>query len=152
MAEYAVNDTRFLHRLAEIFDLELQRLGRRQWFDQVCDRAIRLTEVSRERDTEELWRIAGSGALRGRAAALLRELWRWRDEEAKALDRPPFHILHNEQLIATALAVDAGRDVEFKQVRGARLRRFRESIERALTMAEADWPKARSESPAATDA
>lgn len=141
MADYAVKDTRYLHRLAEIFGGELQRLGRWLWFEQLCDRAIRLTEVSKERDTEEVWRIAGSGALRGRAAAILRELWRWRDEEAKALDRPPFHILHNEQLITTATESDAGRDVEFKQLRGARLHRFRQSIQRGLAMAEADWPK-----------
>jgi ribonuclease D len=141
MIEYAVNDTRFLHSLADIFGAELQRLGRREWFEQSCERAVRMTEVARERDLDDAWRIAGSGVLRGRAAAILRELWRWRDLEAKAADRPAFHILHNEQLIAAAAQLDAGDVVSFKQLRGARLQRFREAVERALQVPENDWPK-----------
>jgi ribonuclease D len=141
MLDYAANDTRFLHSLAEIFAAELERLGRVQWFAQSCERAVEITAVSRERDAEEIWRIAGSGLLRGRAAALLRELWRWRDAEAQATDRPAFHILHNEQLIHAATEADAGRKVEFKQLRGSRLRRFQDAIERALQLAENEWPK-----------
>ncbi len=140
MAEYALNDTRFLHQLADIFAAELHRLGRREWFDQSCERAIRLTENSKERDTEETWRIPGSGLMRGRSAAILRELWRWRDAEARAIDRPAFHILHNEQLIAAANRIDQGGLIEFKHLRGSRLRRFTEAAERSLAMPEAEWP------------
>lgn len=141
MADYAVKDTQFLHQLAEIFGAELRRMGRWTWFEQCCARAIRATEVSKERDMEDAWRIAGSGLLRGRAAGILRELWRWRDAEAKEVDRPAFHVLHNEQLLTAAVQIDAGAAVEFKQLRGARLRRFRESLERGLALPEADWPK-----------
>jgi len=141
MIDYAANDTRFLHSLAKIFAAELERLGRVRWFEESCERAVQITAVSRERDAEEVWRIAGSGLLRGRAAALLRELWRWRDAEAQATDRPAFHILHNEQLIQAATELDAGRKAEFKQLRGARLQRFHEAIERALQLPEDEWPK-----------
>src|SRR4030095_16090056 len=96
MREYAVNDTRFLQQLADLYGAELKRLGRCDWFTQSCERAIRATESSKERDPQEAWRIPGSGVLRGRAAAILRELWFWRDGAARAIDRPPFHILHNE--------------------------------------------------------
>jgi ribonuclease D len=141
MIEYAANDTRHLHALAEIFAAELARLGRVEWFTQSCERAVQITAVSRERDAEDVWRIAGSGLLRGRAAALLRELWRWRDAEAQATDRPAFHILHNEQLLQAATELDAGRKVAFKQLRGARLHRFHEAIQRALALPESEWPK-----------
>jgi ribonuclease D len=141
MLEYAANDTRFLHSLADIFAAELARLGRREWFEQSCERAVHMTAVSRERDAEEIWRISGSGLLRGRAAAILRELWRWRDAEAQATDRPAFHILHNEQLIHAATEFDAGRTAEFKQLRGSRLHRFREAVTRGLQLPESDWPK-----------
>lgn len=140
MAEYAVKDTHYLHRLADIFGAELQRLGRWEWFEQSCERAIRATETSKERDADDAWRIPGSGVLRGRTAAILRELWRWRDQEARAIDKPAFHILHNEQLIAAANRIDQGGLVEFKHLRGPRLRRFRDAAERALALTRDEWP------------
>ncbi len=140
MAEYAVKDTHYLHELVEIFTADLRRLGRWEWFEQSCERAIRLTETSKERDAEEVWRIAGSGLLRGRTAAILRELWRWRDEEARALDKPAFHILHNEQLLSAANRIDQGAPAEFHHLRGPRLRRFQEAAERAVSMSPTDWP------------
>ena len=140
MLAYAINDTRHLHKLAEIYEAELRTLGRVEWFEQTCDRAIRATENNKEKDSESTWRIAGSGSLRGRAAALLRELWRWRDEEARAADRPAFHILHNEQLLKTAQEIDAGHKVHFKHLRGNRLRRFEEAVEKARSLPESEWP------------
>jgi ribonuclease D len=140
MLAYAVNDTRHLHKLAEIYEAELRNLGRWEWFEQMCDRAIRATENSKEKDTDSAWRIAGSGTLRGRAAALLRELWRWRDEEARAADRPAFHILHNEQLLKAAQDLYAGHRVHFQHLRGNRLRRFEEAVQQALVLPESEWP------------
>jgi ribonuclease D len=140
MLDYAVNDTRHLHRLAEIYEGELRRLGRFAWFEQCCERAIRATESSRERDTEEAWKITGSGQLRGRPAAILRELWRWRDSEARAVDRPSFHILSNERLLKAAISYHEGRAVEIPHLRGGRRRRFEEAVERALALPESSWP------------
>jgi len=140
MLAYAVNDTRHLHQLAEIYEAELRNLGRWEWFEQMCDRAIRATENTKEKDVDSAWRIAGSGSLRGRAAALLRELWRWRDEEARAADRPAFHILHNEQLLQAAQDIEAGNRVHFKHLRGNRLRRFEEAVQQARALPESEWP------------
>jgi ribonuclease D len=140
MADYAVKDTHYLHELAEIFSADLQKLGRWDWFEQSCERAIKLTQSSKERDLEEVWKIPGSGLLRGRPAAILRELWRWRDEEARAIDRPAFHVLHNEQLIYAANRIDQGTPTEFHHLRGSRLRRFTEAVDRALAMPESQWP------------
>jgi ribonuclease D len=88
MMEYAVNDTRHLAGLADILSAELDRQNRRVWFDQLCDRAIRSAEVDKEIDPDQLWRVPGSGHLRGRAAAIFRELWKWRDEEARPSTSP----------------------------------------------------------------
>jgi ribonuclease D len=141
MAEYAVNDTRYLHRLTEIFEGDLRRLGRWEWFQQSCERAIRTAQITKDRDPEQLWRITGSHELEGRATAILRALWHWRDEEAQALDRPSFHILHNEQLIESAARFDQGRPVELPHLKGGRRRRFFEAAERALGLSPEDWPK-----------
>ncbi len=140
MLSYAVSDTRHLHELAEIYERELRALGRWEWFEQSCERAIRATETSKERDGEEAWRIAGSGQLRGRVSAVLRELWHWRDQEARSVDKPSFHILHNQQLIDAAVDLDAGRKVHFHHLRSGRLQRFEEAVARGLAVPESDWP------------
>lgn len=141
MLEYAVNDTRFLFRLADILTAELVRLGRWSWFEQSCERAIAAASVIKERDPEQLWRISGSSELRGRATALLRALWQWRDAEAQAVDRPSFHILHNEQLVNAAARFDRGEQVEIRSLRGSRRKRFYEAAEAALALPEEQWPK-----------
>ena len=140
MIEYAVNDTRYLHQIAEFFEMELRKLGRLEWFQQMCERAIRVTESSKERDSEDAWRIPGSGVLRGRPAAILRELWKWRDLEARTIDKPSFHIMHNDLLLQTAVRLDRGEPVEFKHLRGTRLTRFQEACQRGVAMPQSEWP------------
>jgi len=73
MAEYAMNDTRYLLPLAEKLEADLRERGRWEWFQQSCARALEQASVQRSRDDEEAWRISGAGKLAGRAAAVLRE-------------------------------------------------------------------------------
>ncbi|MDQ3622093.1 MAG: HRDC domain-containing protein [Verrucomicrobiota bacterium] len=141
MLEYAANDTRHLHRLTEILETELHRLGRWTWFEQSCERAIGASAVTRERDLEQAWRVTGSNDFRGRSAAILRALWQWREEEAQRIDRPAFHILHNEQLLQAAAALSRGAEVEFPHLQGGRRRRFYTAVELACALAESEWPK-----------
>ncbi len=141
MMEYAVNDTRHLGALRDLLSADLDRMGRRAWFDQCCERAIRASEVDREHDPDQIWRISGSGLLRGRAAAIFRELWHWREDEAKRVDKPTFHILHSEMLIKAAERIHAGERVEFKHIRGPRAQRFFIAAHKGIVCPEADWPK-----------
>jgi len=141
MEEYARNDTRHLEALTAKLEEELCQLGRMEWFRQSCEKAIESTRIVREREVDSLWRISGSGELRGRAAALLRALWTWRDEEARAVDRPPFHIARNDLLIDAARRFDAGDPVHIAHLSGGRSRRFYEAAERAMALPESDWPK-----------
>ena len=78
MLEYAINDTHYLLPLADRLEADLRQLDRLEWFRQSCQRALEQAALSRVRDEDEVWRVSGSGALRGRAAAVLRALWRWR--------------------------------------------------------------------------
>ena len=141
MEEYARNDTRYLEALAAKLQGELCHLGRWEWFRQSCQKAIEATRINRERDVDTLWRISGSGELRGRAAALLRALWTWRDEEARAVDRPAFHIAHNELLIDAARRFDNGDPVQISHLSGGRRNRFYEAAEKALALPESEWPQ-----------
>jgi ribonuclease D len=140
MAEYAINDTRYLLPLAEILEKALHLHDRLEWFRQSCRRALDLAATDRARDVDEAWRISGAGALRGLEAAVLRELWNWREREAEAADRPPFHILQNRELIESAKKFAAGAVADYKHFSDRRRRAFRESAERALQLPEKDWP------------
>jgi len=141
MEDYAMNDTRHLLALAETLEARLASLGRLEWFHQSCDKAREATRFQRERDEDALWRIAGSGQLRGLAAALLRALWTWRDEEARTVDRPPFHILRSDLLIDSAKRFAAGEPVHIAHLSSSRGRRFFAAAERALALPEEEWPK-----------
>lgn len=140
MAEYAINDTRYLLPLAEQLEAELGRHQRMDWFRQSCQRALEQAAIDRERDVDEAWRISGAGALRGRASAILRELWKWRECEAEAVDRPPFHILQNRELIDSAERFAHGETADYKHFSDRRRRAFREAAQRGLELSEKDWP------------
>ena len=140
MAEYAINDTHYLLPLAEKLEIELNSRNRMEWFRQSCQRALDQAAIDRERGVDEAWRISGAGALRGRAAAVLRELWNWREKEAEAVDRPPFHILQNRELLHSAERFAAGETPDYKYFSDRRRRAFREAAEHALQLSEKDWP------------
>jgi len=140
MAEYAINDVRYLLSLAEKLEAELDRHQRRDWLRQSCQRAIEQAAVARVRKQDEFWRIRGSGSLEGRPAAVLRALWQWREKEAEMVDRPPFHILQNEKLVDAAVGFASGSVPDYKHFSSRRRRAFREAARIALAAPESDWP------------
>jgi ribonuclease D len=140
MAQYAINDVHYLLPLAERLEGELERLGRQDWLRQSCQRAIEQAAVARARNRDELWRIRGSGSLRGRSAAVLRALWQWREMEAEIADRPPFHILHNEDLIKAAVSFASGSVPDYRHFSFRRRQAFREAARSALEQPESEWP------------
>ncbi len=141
MAEYAVNDTHYLLPLAQKLEAELREKGRFEWFQQSCERGLAQASVERMRDEEDAWRISGAGTLPPRAAAVLRALWHWRDQEAQAVDRPSFHILQNHLLIEAAQSFDAGHTPEFRHLSPRRRRGFLDAAHHALQLPEPEWPR-----------
>lgn len=141
MAEYAMNDTRYLLPLAEKLGAELREKGRFEWFEQSCQRGLSQAAVERVRDEEQTWRISGSGTLSPRASAILRALWQWRDREAQAADRPAFHILQNHLLLQAAQDFEAGQTPEFRHLSPRRRSGFMDAAESALQLAESEWPR-----------
>jgi ribonuclease D len=97
---------------------------------------------------DEAWRLKKTGRLDRRQLCYLRELWRWRDAQARTADLPPFKVLGNEQLIALVLAASgAGRKFRFEGVKlprtcvGRRLGALEGALERARGMREEEWPE-----------
>lgn len=143
MAEYAINDVHYLLPLAEKLEAELDRCDRRDWLRQSCQRAIEQAAAARVRSQDELWRIRGSGSLNGRSAAVLRALWQWREKQAEMADRPPFHILHNDDLLKAAVRFASGSVPDYKHFSHRRRQSFREAAQKALQTPESEWPGSR---------
>ncbi len=141
MEAYARNDTHFLIELAGILEARLRELGRWEWFEQSCTKAVAMARIDKERDVDAAWRITGSSDLQERAAALLRALWLWRDAEARSADRPAFHILQNDKLIEAASRLDRGEAVNFPHFSTNRLRRFQSAVQEAMALSPEDWPR-----------
>jgi ribonuclease D len=143
MAEYALNDTHYLLPLADLLESQLRERDRLDWLRQSCQRALEQAAIERVRDEDELWRISGAGALRGRAAAVLRALWHWREKEAETADRPPFHILQNHELLRAAESFAQEKTPDYKHFSDRRRRAFQEAAQNALQLPETEWPVSR---------
>ena len=140
MLQYAVDDAHYLLPLAAKLEEELERVHRRDWFQQSCGRAIELAAAERERAQDELWRIGGAGALDPQTGAVLRALWQWREGEAEMADRPPFHILHSRELLKAAESFASGQVPDYRHFSARRRQTFREAAKIALQSPESQWP------------
>ncbi len=140
MLKYAVDDVHYLLPLAAKLEEELERVHRRDWFRQSCERAIELAAAERERIQDELWRIAGAGALDPHTGAVLRALWQWRETEAEMADRPPFHILQSHELLNAAESFTSGHVPDYKHFSARRRQTFREAAKIALQSPQSEWP------------
>lgn len=141
MIDYAINDTRYLLPLCERIEAELHRLGRWQWFVESRDRMVAASREVKERDEQSVWRISGSARLAPRAQSVLRVLWFWRDSEARAWNRPPFHVMSNEDLLRVAECASSGRPFSTPRMVNRRRRSFEVALALALQVPEAEWPR-----------
>ena len=112
METYARNDTHYLKPLSDRLKAELEAKGRLSWQQESCARLIVDCAQVRPPDPDLVWRIKGSHRLNPPALAVLREIWRWRETEATAANRPPYFILRHETLVDLAANAVSGRPVE----------------------------------------
>ncbi len=95
MAAYARNDTHYLKPLSDILREQLRQKQRLAWLEQSCDRLIADCSRPTRPDPDVVWRLKGCHVLSRRALAVLREMWRWREQEALAGNRPPYFVLNH---------------------------------------------------------
>lgn len=148
MERYARNDTHYLKPLADKMKEELQERGRLGWHRQLCDRLIAEAGVERRPDMDAVWRVKGSHGLSRPALAVLREVWKWRESEAIASNKPPFFVMSHEGLVVIAAAAvnGGGGEVEKhfpKHLSERRRRGLRQAVERALALPPEQQPHVR---------
>lgn len=141
MVEYALNDVHYLLEMGGMIVARLRDLGRYEWFTESCD-AARQKVLERSQSAEDAWRIQGSGKLSRRGLAYLKELWQWRDAEAKGWDRPTFMVASNRVLLEWCDLLIQGAKVPLpKHYRPDRVRRFHQAREAAAALEEDQCPQ-----------
>jgi ribonuclease D len=147
---YAVNDTRFLERLADRMHGELSARGRIDWHRESCRAMVESSGRDQARDPENAWRIKGAGRLTRRQLAYLRELWHWRDQHARSANLPAFRVLGNQEILGLVQWAESHPGVSLDQgpklprnITGAQLTTLERAIARVAGMDQTEWPELR---------
>jgi len=113
--EYAGDDARLLLALGEELERRLAERGRVEW---AREESRALEDVSDQRDADRSYeKLPRLSRLSNSARAVARELADWREQEARAADRPPGAVLPDHALVE--LARRTPRDKSgLEQIRG----------------------------------
>jgi len=110
LLDYARLDTHYLLPLRDRLEAELAAAGRTAEASEECERLAQAVDPTPpDADDEPFWRITHARRLTGSQAAVLRELYATREEEARRRDCPPFKVLSDEALLAIAQASPRSR-------------------------------------------
>ena len=146
--QYAADDTRYLGPLADLLREQLEGHGRLEWHREWCKRVVKAAAEAPDRNDDETWRIRGTGTLKPKQLAFVREIWQWREQQAERADCPPFKILGNQQLfeLATWAAAHPTAELESgprlpRHTEGRRRQALKAAIRRAQTMPKEKWPE-----------
>jgi ribonuclease D len=143
--EYALDDVRHLQDMRDRLHARLTQLGRLAWMD--AEMEAWQDEVDEYRTRERWRRVSGVAGLSSRSLAVVRELWRWREEEAERRDVPPRRVLRDDLIIELAKR----RTADLKHIKAVRgldrgdlqrlLPKLSEAIDRALQLPETEVPR-----------
>jgi ribonuclease D len=99
--DYASTDVRYLFALKDILEQRLKTLGRTAW---AAEEYARLEEVRYNPPNLEnaYFSIKGAYKLNTRGLAIIRSLFRFREEQARRLHRPPFFVMPDDALLSLA--------------------------------------------------
>jgi ribonuclease D len=146
MLDYAAQDTRYLLDLRDRLKDELVAAGRWSWATEEFARLVG-TRWEPDDPTVAWMRIKGARDLNRRELAVFRELVRWRDGVAAALDRATFRVVSNDTLLTLAREVPRTREA-LVAVRGmprgmvdSRLADIVGAIEAGLAVPDAALPR-----------
>lgn len=143
--EYAVQDVVYLEPVRDELVQRLDRFGRRSWLDDELQQWQQEIEASLNRPS---WRrMSGLSGLSPRQLAIVREIFEWRDEEARQRNTPPRRLLRDDLLIelsrrqsADIQQIRAVRGLEFRHLQ-RHLPEIARAIQRALDLDDADLPR-----------
>lgn len=131
---YARVDTHYLLPLRRLQADALMQKGRLEEAQEVFDQLAASEPVPHTFDPEDFRRVKGAFDLTRREQAILRELYVWRDREARRRDRPLFKVLNDHILVALAQACPRTADklADVSGLKPYHVRRYGRHILRAI--------------------
>lgn len=98
--EYALRDVTELRSMQQKLAAWIDQRQRRSWFD---EEVAALQQTVIEAEQQENWRrVSGLSGLSPRQLEIVRHVWRWREQQARATDRPPKRVLRDDLVIELA--------------------------------------------------
>jgi len=98
LIKYASEDVIHLKKLRDLLSSKLNKLGRLDWVIEECKMLELIKYEHKDKETAFL-SIKGSGVLEGKSLTVLSALYKFRDLEARKLDKPPFKIISDRKLV-----------------------------------------------------
>ncbi len=142
--EYALTDALYLPALRDILGERLDQLGRQTW---MAEEMAAWQDEAEKSILHDRWhRVSGNTGLDSRALAVLKELYRWRDSEAKRRNQPARRVLRDDLIVELARrgTADPGHIRALRGMeRGDLIRRLDEiaaCIQRGLDLPEEKLP------------
>ncbi len=135
MIDYASADVLHLDPIVTVLREGLEQSGRMEWFDQSCQRQLKITKSPKEQEDPEAWQISGHQHLDPKSRTLLKYLWEWRQTEAKNRDLATFRVMRGELMLELIELFNKKPSEEFPVppfVRGDSKQRLLLKIEQAL--------------------
>ena len=143
--DYALQDVLYLKDIRDLLHKQLEALGRLDW---LRGESQAWQEQIEQSEAQEQWRrVSGITNLSSQQLNIAREIWRWRDAEARRRNRPPKRVLRDDLLVELALRqTDSAQRI--RAVRGMEHRHLQKdlsdiakSITKALQAPQDSWPK-----------
>lgn len=104
LLDYARLDSRYLLPLRDRLAAELDQQNRTEEAREECELIALSEPTQNDFHANRFWKIQNARQLPPNQAALLRELFLWREGQAQRENRPPFKVLGNKILFAIAQA------------------------------------------------
>ena len=142
---YAIEDIRYLMPLRDKLHESLVSLDRLAWL--TAEMSVWQDEVESARTRQRWHKVSGTASLPSRSLAIVRELWLWREEEARRRDQPPKRILRDDLIVEMAKRRDA-EESHIRAIRGLERGAARRSIpeltacvQRGLDLPDSECPR-----------
>lgn len=102
LLRYARLDTHYLLDLRDRLSKELKEKGHWEEAREECERISQFEANHNHFHPNKFWNISNAKRLGPKQASILKEVYSYRDEQARQLNRPPFKVIPDKTLLAIA--------------------------------------------------
>lgn len=142
MLSYAVDDVRYLLKIADHFLAILREKNRLEWFEESCLSLQKDVAARSMAPRIDPWRVQGSGRLHPKGLAILNGMWEWRESISQERDMPCYRVMSNKQMVAYAEIFEAGGVMDPPSGWRPRWKKeFHDLIANVFRVGQASWPQ-----------